>query len=160
MDIFSEELLRVVRTFEKHNIRYIIVGGFATNFHGYARATGDFDFWLEDTFENRKKLVDALEALGYGRFEALMTAPLLPGYCEIMLDNGMYADLMDSIFGFQKEDFPACFEKAVTADIMGVKIRFLHFNHLLHSKESSARLKDKLDAEELRKISRNDESNK
>lgn len=152
MDIFDSDLLDIFRAFEKYEVRYIIVGGFATNFHGYARATGDIDFWMEDSPKNRKKLIEALENIGYGQLEALNTTPLIAGYCEIMLDNGMYADLMESIFGFEKGDFSNCYEKAVIAVIMGIQVRFLHYNHLLQSKESSNRLKDKLDAEELKKI--------
>lgn len=152
MDIFDSELLEVFKAFENHKVRYMVVGGFATNFYGYARATGDIDFWLEDSPQNRKKLIEALEAMGYGRVEALNTVPMFAGYCEILLDNGMYADLMESILGFEKGDFSDCYEKAVIAEIMGIKVRFLHYNHLLQSKESSNRLKDKLDVEELKKI--------
>ena len=33
-----------------------MIGGFATNLHGYQRFTGDMDVWIEDTSENRKNL--------------------------------------------------------------------------------------------------------
>ena len=44
---------------------------------------------------------------------------------------------------------------AVVAEIDHVSIRFLHYNHLIRSKENSHRLKDKLDVEELKKINAN-----
>jgi hypothetical protein len=155
VDIFNSEFLNLVKSFHETEVRYIIVGGFSTNFHGYKRATGDIDFWIEDSTLNRKNLIKAFYKMGYGEIEELMRVPLLPGYCEVMLDSGIYADLMDSILGFTKDDFTKCFDAAVIAGIEGVPVRFLHYNHLLHSKENSERLKDRLDAEELRKINKN-----
>ncbi len=133
-------------------MRYIIVGGFATNFHGYKRATGDIDFWMEDTIENRKNLILAVEGLGFGRFDELLHLPLLAGYCEIMLDNGIYADLMGSILGFEKEDFDGCYKLSIVSEVDGVPLRFLHLNHLLKSKSGSHRPKDQLDAEQLKRL--------
>jgi hypothetical protein len=34
----------------------MVVGGFATNFHGYQRHTGHIDLYLDDTTENRRRL--------------------------------------------------------------------------------------------------------
>jgi hypothetical protein len=31
-----------------------MIGGFATNLHGYSRTTKDIDIWIEDNVENRK----------------------------------------------------------------------------------------------------------
>jgi Nucleotidyl transferase of unknown function (DUF2204) len=152
MDIYNEEFLTLIKSFNKYSVKYILVGGLTTNFHGYKRSTGDIDFWIEGSIENRKNLIEALDFLDYGRFDELQTMPLLAGFCEIMLDNGIYADLMDTILGFEKEDFNDCYENAVIADVDGVQIRFLHYNHLIRSKENSHRLKDRLDVEELRKI--------
>jgi hypothetical protein len=154
IDTQNEDFLKVIDAFNKNAVKYILVGGFSTNFHGYKRNTGDIDFWLNDSIENRKNLINALENLGYGRLEELLTIPFIAGFCEIQLDNGIYADLMDTILGFEKEDFEDCYEKAVVANIEGIKIRFLHYNHLIRSKENSHRLKDKLDVEELKKINR------
>lgn len=152
MDIYNDEFLKLISVFNQFQVKYIVVGGLSTNFHGYKRATGDIDFWIEDNFQNRKNLIEALDFLEYGRFEEFLTIPFIAGFCEIMLDNGIYADLMNSILGFEKEDFEACFQKAILADLDGVAVRFLHYNHLIRSKENSHRLKDRLDVEELRKI--------
>jgi hypothetical protein len=152
MDLYNEEFLKLVKAFNQFNVKYIVVGGLTTNFHGYKRSTGDIDFWIEGGLENRKNLIEALDFLQYGRFEELETLPLIAGFCEIMLDNGIYADLMDTILGFKKEDFDECYDMAVIAEVDNVPVRFLHYNHLIQSKENSHRLKDKLDVEELKKI--------
>lgn len=48
MDIFDEELLNFRRSLDKYDVKYIMVGGFAVNLHGFSRLTGDLDIWLKD----------------------------------------------------------------------------------------------------------------
>lgn len=37
----SDEMLLLVKTFEEFRVKYLIIGGFAVNRHGYKRTTGD-----------------------------------------------------------------------------------------------------------------------
>lgn len=152
MDLFNEEFLTLIKCFEKHSVQYLVIGGFAVNKYGYKRTTGDVDFYLKDDPENRKHLVNALEEMGYGRFEPLLTVPILAGYCEIMMDNGTYADLMTEIPGLHKDDYDTHFEMAQLERINNVSVRFLHYNHLIRNKKATGRAKDLLDIEELEKL--------
>ncbi|MBO9632845.1 MAG: hypothetical protein J7578_06975 [Chitinophagaceae bacterium] len=56
MDVLDELLINFWRTLNKHDVKYIMVGGFATRFHGFDRNTDDLDLWLMDSLENRKNL--------------------------------------------------------------------------------------------------------
>jgi hypothetical protein len=42
---FSADTVEFIRLLAKHSVRYIIVGGQSVIFHGYARFTGDVDFF-------------------------------------------------------------------------------------------------------------------
>jgi hypothetical protein len=130
------------------------VGGFATNKYGYHRATGDIDFYIKDSLENRKNLINALDEMGYGRFEELLTLPIIAGHCEIIMDSGMYADLMTEIPGLPKDEFDKQYEMALKEEINGISIRFIHYNHLIQNKKATGRQKDLLDVQELEKINR------
>lgn len=152
MDLKNSDFLNLIRQFQAHKVKYIIVGGFATNYHGYQRTTGDLDLWVKDDDENRKYIIEALHAMGYGSLDSLMTAKLIPGYCEILLDSGLYADVMGYINGFGQLDFDTCYEKAHKVNIWGIAVRFLHYNQHIYSKMQSQRLKDQLDVAELKKI--------
>lgn len=68
MDFPDSDLLNLIQMFNHNQVKYLIVGGYATNFYGYKRATGDIDFWLKDAHENRLNLIQSLEDLEYGRF--------------------------------------------------------------------------------------------
>ncbi len=56
MDVFDEEILKFWESLNYNKVRYIMVGGYATNIHGFQRYTGDIDMWIDDTVENRKNL--------------------------------------------------------------------------------------------------------
>ncbi|HEX5023827.1 MAG TPA: hypothetical protein VFV68_01085 [Agriterribacter sp.] len=54
MDVLDEELLNFWRKLNECHVKFIMVGGLATRFHGYNRATDDLNMWIEDTKENRQ----------------------------------------------------------------------------------------------------------
>lgn len=54
MDVLDEELLNFWKTMDTWKVQYIMVGGFATNLHGFSRMTADLDIWIKDTPDNRK----------------------------------------------------------------------------------------------------------
>ena len=128
----------------------MIVGGFAVNHYGYSRTTADIDMYLEDTEENRKRLIDSLYGLGYGRMDMFLTIPILPGYCEIMMDDGMYLDLMTDIKGLDSKDFDEQYSRRTTNVVEGVEIHYIGYNDLLKNKKDTGRTKDMDDYENLK----------
>ncbi|MBM3839307.1 MAG: hypothetical protein FJ398_15325 [Verrucomicrobia bacterium] len=44
---FSADTREFIALLHQHAVRYVIVGGEAVIFHGYARLTGDVDFFYE-----------------------------------------------------------------------------------------------------------------
>ncbi|RPD38309.1 hypothetical protein [Chitinophaga barathri] len=152
MDLLDEELIRFWRTLNEKKVRYIMVGGFATRFHGFNRSTEDLDMWLEDTLENRKRLRAAFVQLGYGDLEPLETIPFIPGFSNITICKGIELDILGNMKGLEQLSFDECLQMASIADIEGVAIPFLHINHLIENKKVVNRPKDQIDVIELEKI--------
>ncbi len=152
MDTYNEEFLNLLSCLEKHSVKYLIIGGFAVNNYGFKRTTGDVDFYIKGDKENRKNLIAALEAAGYGRFEELMTAPIIPGFCEIIMENGLYADLMTDVAGLDASRYDEYYKNASVEKIDDVLVRFIHYNDLLVTKKATGRNKDLIDIDELEKI--------
>jgi hypothetical protein len=152
MDLFDEDILNLWRSLEKNQVRYIMIGGFATNLHGYTRATKDIDIWIEDTPVNRKKLRQALIDQGSGDFEQIERIDFVPGWTNFQLNMGFILDVMTNVKGLEIPGFEECFNYAVVAEIENIKVRFLHYNHLITSKKATNRLQDQLDIIELEKI--------
>jgi len=80
MDVLDEEFMRFWRTLNEYKVRYIMVGGLATRFHGYNRATDDIDMWIEDTLENRRNIREAFIALEYGDYPSIESMQFVPGW--------------------------------------------------------------------------------
>src|SRR4030042_4076599 len=53
-----------LRLLNSHNVKYLLVGGYAVGYHGYPRATGDMDIWIEMRESNSKKVVAAFVDFG------------------------------------------------------------------------------------------------
>jgi hypothetical protein len=152
MDVLDEDILSLWRSLEAHTVKYIMVGGFATNLHGFSRITADLDIWIKDTPENRRSFRNALNDAGYGDMDELETVDFVPGWSSIYLSSGLQLDIMTYLQGFPEERFDECFAIAPIAEIHEVRVRFLHFNHLLEAKKASARPKDMIDIAELEKL--------
>ena len=152
MDIFDEDILKLWKCLQQNEVRYIMIGGFATNLHGYSRATKDIDIWIEDNLDNRKRLRKALKEQGSGDYPPIETMDFIPGWTDFQLNMGFNLDVMVSVKGLEEIGFDECYHYAVVAEIEGVEVRFLHYNHLIAGKKASARPKDLIDIEELEKI--------
>lgn len=152
MDIYSDELIQLFKALHKFDVKYILVGGFATNLHGFNRTTADIDIWIKDNEINRRNLRKAIDAIGLGDFEAIETTELISDWTSIYLDSGFELDIMTYISGFNKDSFDNCYEMAIEADIFQIPLKFLHLNHLLDSKKISNGQKDIIDVDELEKI--------
>ncbi|MDD5223478.1 MAG: hypothetical protein PHE84_05770 [bacterium] len=68
---FSEDLQEFIRLLAKFKVAYVIVGGEAVIYHGYARLTGDVDFFYESSPENAKRLYDALDEFWNGKIPSV-----------------------------------------------------------------------------------------
>ena len=49
-----------------HQIEYPLIGGYAVGYYGYPRATVDMGIWLAMNPENAQRVVEALQAFGFG----------------------------------------------------------------------------------------------
>lgn len=63
--LWDQNIDEFISLASKHNVRMLMVGGGAVNFHGYQRHSADVDFWIETTDENFKKLVLVFNEMGY-----------------------------------------------------------------------------------------------
>ncbi|MEO7485053.1 MAG: hypothetical protein ABIT81_14885, partial [Ferruginibacter sp.] len=151
MDVFDEDILNLWRCLHTNEVKYIMIGGFATNLHGYNRTTNDIDLWIEDNLGNRKRLRKALKEQGSGDYPPIETMQFIPGWTNFNLNKGFPLDIMVSVKGLEEIGFSECYHYAVIAEIENVPVRFLHYNHLITCKKAAGRPKDLLDIVELEK---------
>ena len=155
MDISDDELLKFWHSVNTNHVRYIMVGGFATRFHGFNRNTDDLDIWLEDTLQNRKNLRKSFVELSYGDFPSLETMEFVPGWTSFYVGHVIALDIMTKMKGLENYSFDECFEMASIAELDGIRVPFLHINQLIENKKVVNRPKDQIDVialEEIKKL--------
>ena len=159
MDIFDVEILKFWRALQQNQVRFIMIGGFATNLHGYQRFTGDMDIWIEDTPVNRKNLRKAFFDYGLGDIELLERMSFIAGWTNFHLKNGLQLDIVTDMKGLEKFGFDECYSLTEIAEIDDVQIPFLHINHLILNKKEVGREKDLLDVIYLERIKKLETNN-
>ena len=65
MGILNHEFRLFLICARKTNLKYLVVGGYAVNFHGYARNTRDMDVWLQPSKENQIAFIQTLLCMNY-----------------------------------------------------------------------------------------------
>ena len=52
---------------EQYQVRMLMVGGGAVNFHGYQRHSAVVDFWIDSSAENLERLIKVFQKIGLDR---------------------------------------------------------------------------------------------
>jgi hypothetical protein len=60
----NPDFVDLLRAFIAADVRFLVVGAYALALHGRPRATGDLAIWIEATFGNGPRVMDALAAFG------------------------------------------------------------------------------------------------
>ncbi|CAN5122958.1 hypothetical protein BH09BAC2_BH09BAC2_18430 [soil metagenome] len=152
MDIFDNEILRFWKSLQDNHVKYLMIGGFAINIHGFQRYTADLDIWIEDSTVNRKNLRKALIELDMGDYPSLETMQFVPGWSDFKLNNGLQLDILTNMKGLEDFTFDECLKVATEAAIADVIVPFLNIDHLLQNKKTVNRSKDQIDVIELKRI--------
>lgn len=155
MDISSDDVQHLFESFEKYQLKYLLIGGMAGAFYGHTRTTQDMDIWIKDTAENRAALIQSLKENLVEGAQYLINTQFVFGYTEVPFGkNGFSLDLGGQTKAFSQADFDACYAKAITGDLDGTPIKVILLADLIHEKKATARPKDVGDLVELEKIQR------
>jgi Nucleotidyl transferase of unknown function (DUF2204) len=77
----------VFASFQRHDVKYLVIGGIAAILHGVPRATFDLDILIEVTPENAKSLLDALMEAGLGTATLTTAEDLLSNEITVFKDR-------------------------------------------------------------------------
>lgn len=144
--ILQPDFKEFIELLNYKRIKYLVVGGYAVAFHGRPRYTGDIDFWIEKSYENATKMIEALNEFGFSSFNL--------SYEEFLKDNVVLQlgyepvriDILTDLSGVTFED---CFKRKVVFQIDKIDVPFIHINDLKINKSSTGRAKDLGDLESL-----------
>ena len=151
MDIFYEPHKKMLRILVEFNVDFILIGGFAVNYYGYNRPTGDMDVWLKPTKENQQKLIAAIKEYGFNKESIDYVESLDFSKPEVFTcgEPPVRIDFLTKVSGVNFDEADA---KKIMSPMGNIQVPLLHLHHLVLTKISNNRTKDKLDIEELQKI--------
>jgi predicted nucleotidyltransferase len=128
-----------VKLLNDHGVEYLLVGGYAVNFYGYVRYTGDFDIWVAVNPDNAEKLSTVLQDFGFGADEVSKKTLLRE---EKILQLGIPPFRIDILMSVSGLEFPSCYTRRVVERIDGVVINVISLEDLKTNKRASGRPKD------------------
>ncbi|MCH7667018.1 MAG: nucleotidyltransferase [Acidobacteria bacterium] len=96
-------LVEVFASFERHEVRYLVIGGIAAVLHGVPRATFDVDILIEPSPDNAAALLAALEEAGLGTSRLTSAQEILANEITIFEDR-VRIDVQTSTPGIAFED--------------------------------------------------------
>ena len=152
----------IFRALNKNQIKYIIVGGLAVNFHNVPRLTNDIDLLLSMDKENLQRFIELMKELDY--------TPRLPVEPESLLDSELLdqwikeRNLKAFSFYNKKEsyqvidivvvhnlDFEKAYERRFERQLNDTTISIVSIEDLIEMKRLSGREHDLNDIEMLEK---------
>ena len=154
---WEENINQFIFVANKHNVRMLMVGGGAVNFHGYQRHSADVDFWIETTDENFKKLVAVFNEMGYEIDDFPENVKKQEQNISVKFSP---ADLdLELITKFSvNKTFAEAFENSEEVQVndnLFLRWNVLSLEDLIISKIKANRPKDLLDVKQLREINNN-----
>jgi hypothetical protein len=144
----SPDFKELLKIFEKHKVRYLVVGGYAVMKYSEPRFTKDLDIFIATGQDNASNVYTALKEFG-APLENLTSEDFThKGYFYQMGRPPLRVDIMMSIPGI---DFDEAWENHEVVEFDDLKIYFISRSDLIRAKEASARPQDKIDIDQLKK---------
>jgi hypothetical protein len=133
----------VFKSFQQHEVKYLVIGGIAVVLYGVPRATFDLDILIEATPKNAQRLLDALIDAGMGTATLTNVDEILANEITIFKDR-VRIDVQISTPGLQ---FETAWERKQDMHYQGQTFYVVSLDDLIRSKRAAGR---DIDLEDVR----------
>lgn len=138
-----KEFLKLLK---EHDVRYLLIGGYAVGYHGYSRATEDMDIWVAIHPDNAQKLVATMKAFG---FDTPEINPELFQQKPKIIRMGFPPLRLEITTSISGVEFEECYQLRIVDHFDGVEVNVIDLENLKKNKIASGRTKDIADVEQL-----------
>jgi len=135
--------------FNKHSVRYCIIGAYALAFYVRPRYTKDIDILVENSTENARNVLKALQEFGFGSLPLSEKDFIEPEQIIQLGYEPVRIDLITSISGM---DFQEIWENRSVGRFGRQQAFFIGMNDLIATKKIANRSQDKADLELLERV--------
>jgi hypothetical protein len=113
--MLSQDFKEFIELLNKHNVRYLIIGGYAVALHGHPRYTKDLDIWIEMEPANADRLIDALTDFGFGSVGLSQNDFVTP---DQVIQLGYPPNRIDLITTPDGIDFETCYKSKLEIQLV------------------------------------------
>lgn len=145
--MLNEDYKEMLSCLVGEKVEFIVVGAYALAVHGYPRATGDIDIWVNPEESNAERVYRAL-----ARFGASMGGIREEDFRQkgIIFQIGIAPRRIDILTEIDGVGFDEAYRDRIVVNIEHLEIPVLSIEMMIRNKTASGRKKDLLDAELLK----------
>jgi len=151
--LMNSDFRDLLRLFDRHEVRYLIVGGYAAMHYSQPRFTKDLDLWLEPSPENASRVMLAFHEFGMPLIDVTPEDFAQESFQYMV---GRAPVLFDFLTSLPELRFATCWNSRVTDEGEGFPVQFLSRNDLIRAKEVAGRPQDLADLDEIRRAAEQD----
>ena len=137
-----EDLLQL---FEKHHVRYLIMGGLAFIYHAKPRYTKDMDLWIDPSSDNVERTNAALSEFGSPHL-------LNPDAVEEILQLGVAPDRIDLLRAVKGARFSTAWKNRIRGKYGTASANWIDLNSLMRIKSRIDHPRHQEDVRVLREV--------
>jgi predicted nucleotidyltransferase len=144
----SPDFKELLNLFKKHNVKYLVVGGYAVMLYTEPRFTKDLDLLISIEIKNATAVYNSLKEFGAPLADLSVKDFSQEGYFYQMGRPPMRVDILMSIPGVE---FSSAWNRRKRLTIDGIETNFISKEDLIASKKASGRSQDLIDVKNLEK---------
>jgi predicted nucleotidyltransferase len=147
--ILDKDFEDFVELLNKHQVAYLVVGGYALAFHGKPRHTGDLDIWISISDDNAEKMCAVIKDFGMASLGLTKHDFLEPGIIAQIGYPPVRIDILNEIDGVT---FDEAYKSKLVFDVDGLPVSYIGLNDLIKNKTASGRSQDITDVKTLQNL--------
>jgi len=145
----NSDFCDLLRLFAGHEVRYLIVGGYAAMHYSQPRFTKDLDLWLEPTERNARRVMQIFREFGIPLIDVTPEDFANEGLQYMVGRSPVLFDFLTSLPGLV---FADCWETKSTEEEEGFPIYYLGCDALIAAKTLAGRPQDLHDMSEIERV--------
>ena len=134
--------------FNKHKVKYCIIGAFAVAFYAKPRYTKDIDILVEPCNDNAQKILKVLKEFGFGDLSISQDDLTAEGNILQLGYEPLRIDLLTKLEGFLFQDI---WKNRMAGEYGSERVYFIGLDDLIRNKKQSDRPTDRIDIDLLEK---------
>lgn len=135
----GKDFRELLELLNRHQVRYLAVGGFAVAVHGRPRYTKDLDLWLEVSSDNAARVIAVLDEFGLGSLGLSVEDFLDP---DVVIQLGYEPNRVDFLTKLTGVEFSDAYPKRASTRVGDLEVPVLDRESLMANKRALGRPHD------------------